>query len=168
MCSFGFLLPVSLTTSGRGCFLSAPLSCHSKALPSIIFSHNAIHSTDILFPYTFVHNCNTLLAVLTSVSLFLYFKDMKVKQSHFINTVASTTFGVFLIHDSSDAMRKWLWGDMFHCTDNYTSPHAIVNALIFVIAVFIICSIIDYLRIISLERPAFKYIDKLLEKYNVK
>lgn len=29
------------------------------------------------------------------------------------DVIASTTFGVFLIHTNGELMRKWLWGDLF-------------------------------------------------------
>lgn len=54
-----------------------------------------------LVPYWFVADSNKILAVLTSVSSFMYFKDLHIKQSKFINTVSASTFGVLCIHANS-------------------------------------------------------------------
>ena len=76
--------------------------------------------------------------------------------------VASTTFGVLLIHANSDTMRQWLWKDLLHNADMYYSEFFVVHAILCVVGVFTICSIIDYLRIVLIEKPIFKLIDKPL------
>ena len=135
-----------------------------------------------LISYEFVTDSNTLLAVLTGVSTFMYFKNINIPQSRFINTVASTTFGVLLIHANSDTMRRWLWKDIFNNVGNYYSPIRYIHPFAVVIGVFVICSLIDYLRIKLIEKPFFNYVDKklpdvvswynrkeqqLFEKYNI-
>ncbi len=110
--------------------------------------------------YIFVSDSNTLLAVLTSISSFLYFRNMKIPQNKFINTVASTTFGVLCIHANSDAMRQWLWQDMLNNVGYYYSSFCLVHAIGSVIIVFTICSCIDYLRIQFIEKPFFKAFDR--------
>lgn len=57
----------------------------------------------------FVSDSNKLLAFLVSVSTFMFIKNLHIRQSKWINTIASCTFGVLLIHANSDAMRQWLW-----------------------------------------------------------
>lgn len=49
-------------------------------------------------PYKYVSDSNTFLAVATGVSLFMAFKDMKMKYNKWINTIAASTFGVLLLH----------------------------------------------------------------------
>ena len=56
-------------------------------------------------PYAFVSDANTLLAVCMGISSFNFFKNIKIKNSKFINGVAVSTFGVLLIHAGSDSMR---------------------------------------------------------------
>lgn len=58
--------------------------------------------------FHFVADSHHALAVITSVCLFMYFKDLKVKRNKFINTVAASSLGVLLIHANSDTMRRWL------------------------------------------------------------
>ena len=51
---------------------------------------------------------NRIMAVLTVVSAFLFFKNLKLKHCPIINRFAASAFGVLLIHANSDVMRKWL------------------------------------------------------------
>lgn len=106
--------------------------------------------------YYFVTDSNTLLAVLIGVSTFLFFKNTKIKYSPFINKVSATCFGVFLIHANSDAMRRWLWKDVLNNVGMYSSDFLILHAVSSVICVFVVCSIIDMIRIKLIETPIFK------------
>ncbi len=74
-------------------------------------------------PYYFVADANKILAVLTSVSAFLFFKNLKVKYSKFINIVSSATFGVLLIHANSKTMRYWLWKETLNVSGSFSSQY---------------------------------------------
>ena len=60
--------------------------------------------------YRFVSDSNTFLAFAIGFCSFMFFKDLKIKQSRAINIIGGSTFGVLCIHANSDTMRKWLWG----------------------------------------------------------
>jgi len=111
-------------------------------------------------PFRFVTDSNTFLAVFTGVSSFMFFKNLKMKNSRFVNAVAATCFGVLLIHANGDAMRQWLWKDTLNNVGMYGTPMMYVHAIVSVIAVFIICSLLDMLRIHLLEKPFFRLWDK--------
>lgn len=117
------------------------------------------------FYYYFVTDSNALLAVLTGLSTFMFFKNLKIPYSKFINTVGATTFGVLLIHANSDAMRKWLWRDTLRNVEMYDSQYCILHAVLSVIAVFVVCSLIDFLRIKFIEKPFFVFYDKIEPKF---
>lgn len=110
--------------------------------------------------YFFLSDSNKILAVLLGISSFLFFKNVKIRQSAFINTVASTTFGVLLIHANSDTMRQWLWVDTLKNTQMFSSNLVIIHAIGAVAAVFIICSFIDFLRIKLIENPLFNWLKR--------
>jgi len=109
-------------------------------------------------PTSFVSDSHKLFALMVSVSLFLVFKNWKFPQSRFVNTVASTTFGVLLIHAASDGMRKWLWQDFVNVPAAYSMslPMLIGYSVVVMVGVFAVCSALDYLRIRFVERPVFK------------
>ncbi len=113
--------------------------------------------------YYMVQDSNKLFAFLIGLSAFIYFKNLNVKNSKFINAVASTTFGVLLIHANSDAMRQWLWKDLLAVPEKYCEPFLmlVVHAFIAMLGVFFICSIIDYVRIVVIEQPIFKSLNKI-------
>ena len=112
--------------------------------------------------YVAVTDCNTLLAVCTGTALFLFFRNLRIRQNRLINTVAATTFGVFCIHACSDAMRRWLWQDTLKNIEYYSSPAVYLHIIGAVIAVFVSCAVIDALRIRFLEKPFFRVLDKKL------
>lgn len=111
-------------------------------------------------PYAFVTDSNTVLAVLTGISTFMFMNNVEMKYSRWINTVAATTFGVFLIHTNNAAMRQWLWQDVLHNVEMYSSNWMPIHAIVSVLGVFAVCAVIDYLRIRCLEVPFFREWDK--------
>ncbi len=112
------------------------------------------------YPYWFVYDSNKIFAVALAISAFLFFKNLKVKQRKWINTVAASTFGVLLIHDNSYSMRQWLWKDTLNNAGMYSSPYLVLHAVGSVLAVYVVCTFIDYLRIQLLEKPFFRFYDK--------
>ncbi|MCQ2455381.1 MAG: acyltransferase [Clostridia bacterium] len=113
--------------------------------------------------YFFMSDTNAIFAVTNGITGFLFFKNLEIKQSRFINAVASTTFGVFLIHASSNLMRKWLWEDVLNNVGVYSSKYMPIHAVCSVMGIFIVCSAIDYLRIKFIEKPAFKFINSKIK-----
>jgi len=109
--------------------------------------------------YIFVTDCNTFLAVLTSVCAFLYFMNINIGHSRFINTVSATTFGVFLIH-TSGSMARWLWIDTLKNVEMYSSALMPLHAILSVVCVFVVCSVIDLARINLVEKPFFRVWDR--------
>ena len=111
----------------------------------------------------FVMDSNTLLAVLTALSAFMLFNNLDIPQSRFINTVASATFGVLLIHANGNAMKQWLWNDVLHTLDYHaTLRGGVLHAVLSVLLVFAAASCIDLIRIRFIEKPFFRLLDKVL------
>lgn len=117
-----------------------------------------------IWAFASVSDANKFLAVSTSIPLFMFFKKMRIKQSKWINTIAASTFGVLCIHANSDTMRQWLWQDVVDCSQSYYRTDAYLYAVGFVLAIFIICILIDYIRIHTIEKWTFHVIDRLLER----
>ena len=151
-----------------------------------VTSYNAMLGKHVS-PFYFLADSNKFTALAASLAFFLAFKPTNEKtasvihhssflvhHSALINTIASATFGVLLIHANSDTMRRWLWHDVCHVSDFYaahtstlnpqlsTSPllHGlnlpiVAHAFGCVLAIFTICVIIDLLRQRFIERPLF-------------
>lgn len=120
-----------------------------------------------LYPYRSVADSNALLALITAICSFMYFKDLKIKQSSFINMLGASTFGVLLIHANSDTMLQWLWKDTLNNVSFYASDYMIIHVFLSVIIVFAICIAIDYIRICCFENRILQYADKILAKYHI-
>lgn len=107
---------------------------------------------------------DSFLLLILSISLFLIFKNLKVKNSKFINLLASSTFGVYLIHDNK-LVRNYIWVKLLKNNTYAESPYLILHLIISVISVFVICTIIDQVRIHIIEK---KIVEKLIDKiYNL-
>ncbi len=117
-----------------------------------------IKNTEII--YFLVSDSNKVLALTTGITAFMLFKNIKLKQHKWINLIASSTFGVLLIHANSDAMRQWLWKDMLQNVTFYNSSYLILHAIISVLVVFVVCTIIDQIRIKLIENPMMRLIWK--------
>ena len=109
----------------------------------------------------FMSDCNKLFAVVVAVTSFLWFKNMNIKYSKVINAFGAGTFGVLLIHANSSSMRTWLWRDTVDVVGHYALPFGQLVLFSFgvVLAVFIVCNLIDQLRIATLEKWFFNWYD---------
>lgn len=114
--------------------------------------------------YYFVSDSNAPLALCTSVSLFVLFKSLDIPYSRTINVVAASTFGVFLIHTRGDAMRQWLWGDTLKNVEMLGSSCLYIHALLSVLFVFSVCAFIDWIRRLTIEKPALDIAEKIINK----
>jgi len=109
----------------------------------------------------FVSDSNRFFAVTTAILSFLWFKNLNIRYSKVINAFGAGTFGVLLIHANSNAMRTWLWKDTVDVVGHYSLPigSLIVYSIGVVFAVFVICNLIDQLRIYTIETWFFKWYD---------
>lgn len=105
---------------------------------------------------------NIFLIPLSAWLFFAIFASLKLKQNHFINTVAATTFGVYLIHVSS--IKTIFYRDIFNVDLQYSSKSFPLFAIADIFLFFSICSLIDYLRLKFIEQKMIKFADKLFEK----
>ena len=127
-----------------------------------VYAHH--HLGKQIWAYSPVTDSNKFLAVVTSISAFMYFKDLKMKHHKWINTIAASTFGVLMIHANSDTMRQWLWKDVVDCAASYQLPCACLYAIGSVLAIFAICILIDYIRIKKKKKWTFRFLDRYLPK----
>ena len=138
--------------------LAAVIIAYLSVLAFIHVGH-----TELVF--YFVTNSNAILAVVVSVCSFMFFKTMPLKYHTWINAAGASTFGVLLIHSNSDAMRQWLWRDVLDNVGHYAG-NIFLHSILSILGVFVICIIIDRLRLRYIERPLFKILDRYMSKIN--
>ena len=83
-----------------------------------------------------VSDSNAILALAVGVTTFMFFKNIRIPYSLFINVVGATTFGVLLIHAHSNAMRHWLWRDTVDCVGHYSDTYYYLHAPLAVLSIF--------------------------------
>ncbi len=112
--------------------------------------------------YFMVADSNKLLAFVVGCSAFLFFKNLKMKNSVVINRIAATTFGVLCIHANSDAMRQWLWKDLLGIAGFYELSllQLIIAMTLVTVGVFVVCSILDTFRIYLIEKPVLSLLNR--------
>ena len=96
----------------------------------------------------FFYHYNSIPVLLMSVSAFLFFRSLKIKEGFFakaICKIAGLTFGVYLIHEHFLLRDLWttLWDVPFH----FDKPYFIVHLFVTVLAVFTACAIIEFVRL---------------------
>lgn len=113
-------------------------------------------------PYRLVSDSNALMAVVTAICSFMFFKNLRIPHNRFINIFGASTFGVLLIHANSDTMRQWLWKDVLDNAGHYADEYFWIRPIIAVLLIFVICIVIDYIRLKTVEKWAFRWIDRFL------
>ena len=107
---------------------------------------------------------NSLFVVLLSLCLFFYFLDLHLKPNKFINNMALTMFGVYLIHDHP-IVGNLLWHDLFKNAQFTNSPYLFWHALWVIVTVFFVCAAIDWLRIIFVEKPLMQKCGGIIDSW---
>lgn len=102
------------------------------------------------------------LVLFINVELFLTFLCMKPTKNMTINSIASNTFGVFLIHQN--IVVCWIVSQL--CCTVYTtymeadSPKLFLYAIASVAVVYIVCTLIDIVRQRTVEKLWIKEVEK--------
>lgn len=113
--------------------------------------------------YHFVDDSHKILAVATAVSAFMFFKNLSIRDNVIINRIAASSFGVLMIHANSDSMRIWLWRDLLDNIGAYYSKYYVLHAIGAVIAIYVVTTLIDMIRIRCFEVPFFKWYDTIIK-----
>lgn len=132
------------------------LAGYIKMYPNKTFNSNKIMLPISLLYYIFIAVFNMLfnknlwslthfVCLICSVSTFCTFKNFNIPSNKIINTIAKTTFGIYLIHDNY-IVRSFLWNKLLNCPLHYQQNTFIIFAVVAVALVFIACMIIDFIR----------------------
>ncbi|MBR2084687.1 MAG: acyltransferase, partial [Muribaculaceae bacterium] len=108
---------------------------------------------------------NRIMAIVSAVALFLFFKNLPMRHNRLINLAATATFGVLLIHTHSD-LSPWLWGDILNVKGHFASHLLWLHAVAACVGIYLVCVIIDLLRQRLLERPLFNWLDTRFPSLN--
>lgn len=114
-----------------------------------------------LSPYVYkLYQYNSIFIIINSIIVFKLFLNLKIENKIIIKTIkffAPLTFGVYLIHENM-FVTKYLYSGIFSSLKwayRGIGPF-VLNYILFVCGIFIVCALMDYIRIIL-----FKGIGKL-------
>lgn len=95
-----------------------------------------------------------LLYMICGLSLFFFFKSIRIKPNKAINILGSTTLAVLLIHDGH-FFRGMTW-TLLKTSEWYYSEYFILRAVACAVGIYLFCSAIDLLRRNLIEKPLFR------------
>ena len=108
----------------------------------------------------FLWTPNNVFMLITSLMLFLTFRNMNIGVKPFINVLAYSTFGVYLLSDHP-IMRKVLWENIFTNNVYQDSPWLLFYVIFVTLIVFCVGIVIDKIRK-KIEKPTIYIIDTYL------
>ncbi|MBQ2405990.1 MAG: acyltransferase, partial [Lachnospiraceae bacterium] len=86
-----------------------------------------------------------------SVFLFLTFKNWNIRYCRPINLISRSTFAVYIIHQTP-AFYRYMWNGIFHVNEAVKNDNVILYSLIVIVTIFIVCVVIDQLRILFMKK----------------
>lgn len=99
-----------------------------------------------------------------AILLFKIFEAINVNSYKLVNKIASTTFGIYLIHDFGP-FRNLIWYKILNVDLLYANRLFPFYAFLVVIAVFIVCSIIDLIRQALFEPKMLRITASLIDRF---
>lgn len=105
-------------------------------------------------------NMNSPIIIILALYCFNYFKSLNIKHNKWINSIASSVFGVYLIHDNN-FVRPYMWKRLVHFI-NINSVYCIFNIIGICLIVFFVCILTDKIIKVFIEKHFEKisiYID---------
>ena len=96
--------------------------------------------------------------LLMAITLFMGFVTLKMNYHKWINMIASSTFGVYLIHDSS-YIRYYLWTNIFKINQYQDSTFLILYSILVVFILYVSCTMIDLIRKKLVEKPYMLFVN---------
>lgn len=93
------------------------------------------------------YHYNSILVTAASVAIFLFFREVKIKEgfvSKAICKIAGLTFGIYLIHEH--VLLRPLWTTFWHVKEHQQNGTFLPHMIVSVLCVFVACALIEYLR----------------------
>lgn len=101
---------------------------------------------------------NSPFVLIIAISLFIYFASKELYYNTYINELSKCTLGVYLLHDNY-ILRPYLWKIILKNEEYYYSKYLIIHSITSIFFIFVMCSIIDYIRIKVIEPYWIKIYD---------
>lgn len=122
---------------------------------SIFILLTLVLSLDLFAPqfsayYIFLFHRNSPIIIVIAFCIFVLFLNKSFYSSN-INKIAKFTFGVYLIHDNP-FIRGYIWNTIFKTNQYANSTFLIFHMFVTVIIIFVLCTLIECIRYICLNK----------------
>ena len=117
------------------------LSNFNKVLLGLMYSFTQIRS---------------VLIFISAICLFMFFKNLKMKEYKLINKLSNFSFGVYLFHEHT-YMRRFLWFELIDLNVFVDSPYFIFISIFIIVVVYLIGGMYEWVR-----QVIFKHIELFL------
>ncbi|MBQ8014904.1 MAG: acyltransferase [Clostridia bacterium] len=141
--------------------ISALIASVIMYLSSVFISFLGTKIPDFNLPSNYFYSTQSLTVFLVSVCLFMTFATTSIKINRIIKTIASATFGVYLIHENH-FLRNIFWQTVFKNANYQNTLKLIPVSVVAVVIVYIVCTIIELIRQVFIEKTFSKITDILL------
>lgn len=133
-------------------------------LVDVLAMTNPVYMKQIFY---FTQNDYGFFQLLLGIGLFIIFLKVKITYRPWINAVASTTFGIYLLHDNKLFLHN-MWDNVLATYQYYDSILLPLYAILVVALIFVIGMIVDYVRLAFIEKPVMKAITPSLERIQLR
>ena len=100
--------------------------------------------------------------LLAAVEFLIGFAKRRPFSNRAINRLAGTTLGIYLIHDNN-TVRPYLWKALLKNQAFYDTNYLLLHAVCSIVGVFLVCSMIDLLRQVTIEKMFLRVVDRHLQ-----
>lgn len=133
-----------ITISWKTLMMTMILSIAAILASMVFLDMASLHNKIFDHPLFFI-KMNSPFIIILSVSVFVLFKQIKIKNRRFINSVSSLMFGVYLIHDNN-LVRPFIWGRLFNVSQYENSSSLYSYSIIVITSIFISCTLLEFTR----------------------
>lgn len=147
--------------SFRKVLLIAPLAVFLEFL-SIFFMRGYYILTGIDIVWYLLYESEKVFPIITSVSLFLLFKQLKPCGGKLWHFLATSVFGVYLLHIG--LLNSLFFKVVFDNSSTFYSSELLSQLVLAMVGLFCAGIIIDKLRILLFEKPLLVLLHPLLDK----
>lgn len=146
-----------------GAYIKLYINDDSKTYYIYLYIICTLITTIYSFIYGRAWSYSTIFNLISSISLFMIFKNIKIKNNKIINSLATYTFTVYIIHENNFVV-KFIYNNIFKSNLFWNSNYMIIHLIITTIGIYLMCVIIEYLR-----RKIFsKYFDNKIDNIKYK
>ncbi len=113
-----------------------------------------------------LYNYNSINVFLAAVFLFLYFRNLNIKNSKIINIVskiAPLAFGVYIIHEQI-VLRKVLYLQILGLDQLWNNAMQLVILPVVSFAIFFVCIIIERITKNTIQKSIYDFLEKIYLK----